>query len=388
MDCELLLSGGELLDAGQGLEGRYDVAFEGGRVQAVAPDLSSLSARERLDGGGTLVVPGLIDLHTHIYHGATPLGVKASLLLEQSGATTLVDAGSAGAGNFAGWEEFIAAKSPARLFAFLNIAYSGIHAFGQDVRFGEAADLRLLHVESCLKMARRHSELIRGIKVRLGLHGSGAEGIYPLQPALEAAQGAGLPLMVHIDHPPPSLPRVLSRLRPGDILTHCLRPLPQEDPSTIEQEIAALIEAQERGVILDVAHGLGSFSFRHARALLAAGVLPDVISSDLHRFSLHGPAKTLLHTMSKFLALGLSLPQVFSRVTCHPARALKTPQLGTLAPGSPGDATLLALEQGSFSLEDTTGEQIQASQRFVLRGIVRQGQLYQPAQPPSLKGKS
>ncbi len=367
---DLLVRGGRVIDPAQDLDEILDVAFRDGRVAAVAPRLPSKEAHEVLDAGRCLVVPGLIDLHTHLYWGATALGVDADAAGSAGGVTTLVDAGSAGAGNFAGFHRFVIEGSRARVFAFLNIAFPGIYAFGDRVRLGEAADERLLDVASCVETARRHRQSIRGIKVRLGRHGSGTRGLASLAPALAAAAEAELPLMVHIDEPPPTLREVVGALRPGDILTHVYRPLTDESP---EDVIAGLRDARQRGVITDVAHGQGSFSFAVARAALEKGLGPDVISSDLHRYNIRGPARDLLTTMAKFRALGLSWGEIIESVTVRPAGVLGRTDLGTLTPGSAGDAAIFRLETGEFPLEDCGGDRITGGERLVPRAVIREG---------------
>ena len=154
---------------------------------------------------------------------------------------------------------------------------------------GESGDLRLMSPADAVEMANAHRDEIVGIKVRVGRNASGASGIVPLDIALEVAEELALPLMAHIDEPPPSYEEVLARLRPGDVLTHCFRPFPNTPVSGQGAVKPAVIAARERGVLFDVGHGMGSLRFKIARAMLAAGFMPDTISSDLHVLNVDGP---------------------------------------------------------------------------------------------------
>src|SRR5271170_3865163 len=167
--------------------------------------------------------PGLIDLHTHVYWGGTSLGVDP-LILARRGCTTLVDTGSAGPGNYPGFLEHVIKPSPVRIIALLNVSFAGIYGFSKWVMVGESGDLRLMAPIDAVEVALTNRDTIGGIKVRVGMHASENSGTVPLDIAREAADEAGVPLMVHIDHPPPTLEDVLTRMRKGDILTHCFRP--------------------------------------------------------------------------------------------------------------------------------------------------------------------
>ena len=208
---------------------------------------SSRARRGTITADGALVVPGLIDLHTHVYWGATSLSVRPEPVARRSGATTLVDAGSAGAGNFHGFREFVIERSPIRILPYLNISFAGIFAFSKSVMVGETSDVRLLDARECLEVARQHRDLIVGIKVRVGRNTSEAYGVFPLELAVEVAEELALPVMAHIDFPPPRRRDMLDRLRPGDVLTHCFRPFPNA-PVVRGEVRAEMLEARERGV--------------------------------------------------------------------------------------------------------------------------------------------
>jgi dihydroorotase len=374
---DLILKGGRVIDPASGRDEASDIAFGEGKVIEVGRDLSRDGA-EIVDARGLLVVPGLIDLHTHVYWGGTSLGVDAVEVARRSGTTTFVDAGSAGPGNFHGFRRHVIEPSPLRIIPFLNISFPGIFAFGAGVMVGECADLRLLDPRECVRVINANRELIAGVKVRVGRNAGGASGVAPLDIALEVAEETGRPVMAHLDNPPPSRLEVLSRLRRGDILTHCFRAFPNapvQGDGRIREEV---LEARRRGVVFDIGHGSGSFGFRTAEAMLAAGFLPDVISSDVHTLSINGPAFDQLVTMSKFLCLGMGLADVVRAGTAASAAALGRSDIGRLATGAVGDATVLELAEGEFDYRDVLGETRKGRQQLKTRGLVVAGRWWHP----------
>jgi dihydroorotase len=174
----------------------------------------------------------------------------------------------------------------------------------------------------------------------------------------------------HIDEPPPTYPNLVDRLRPGDVLTHCFRPYPNAPVDGSGQLRDAVLRARARGVLFDVGHGMGSFSWDTARKALAAGFVPDTISSDIHAMCIVGPAWDLLRTMTKFLSLGLSLPEVVAAATSRPAAALRRPDLGHLGAGAVGDASVLALADMPTQLEGVLGVIIDHPPCLMPRGMV------------------
>jgi dihydroorotase len=295
-----------------------------------------------------------------------------------SGTTTFVDAGSAGPGIFHGFRRHVIEPSPLRIIPYLNVSFPGIFAVSAAVAVGECADLRLLDPRECVRVNGANRDLIAGVKVRVGRNAGGASGVAPLDIALEVAEETGLPVMAHLDNPPPSRLEVLTRLRRGDILTHCFRPFPnapvQEDGQVREE----VIEARRRGVIFDIGHGSGSFGFRTTEAMFTAGFLPDVISSDVHALSINGPAFDQLVTMSKFLCLGMGLTEVVRAGTAAPAAALGRTDIGSLQIGAVGDATVLELAEGNFDYRDVLGEVRAGRQRLKARGLVVGGRWWHP----------
>jgi dihydroorotase len=236
--------------------------------------------------------------------------------------------------------------------------------------YGESQSMHLMAPRDAVKVAEANRDVIVGIKVRVGLHASGEQGSAPLNIALQVADEVGMPLMCHIDHPPPSYEEVIGMLRPGDVLTHAFRPFPNS-PVTAQGKVkAAVQEARARGVLFDIGHGKGSFAFKTARAMLANGFMPDTISSDVHQLCINGPAYDQVTTMSKFLCMGVPLPEVIKQSTVNAAMALKRPELGSLKPGSAGDATVLSVQEGSFDYEDVVGEHMTGNRRIIADATV------------------
>lgn len=372
---DLVLKGGRVVDPSQGLDKVTDIAFAVGKVAAIGDNLSGKDTRSV---AGKIVVPGLIDLHTHVYWGGTSLGVEAELLAREGGVTTFVDAGSAGPGNFHGFRKHVIEPSPVRILPYLNVSFAGIFAFSKTVMVGENCDMRLLDPREAVRVALEHKDLVLGVKVRVGKSASGDSGIMPLDIALDVAEELGLPLMAHLDNPPPARHEVMQRLRKGDILTHCFRPFPNAPVRADGRVREEILAARARGVIFDIGHGGGSFGFGTTTKMLAAGFLPDVISSDVHVISIEGPAFDLLTTMSKFLCLGVDLSTVIKLSTVNAALAIARPDLGTLKPGTAGEAAILEVTEGRFDYTDSIGEHMMGDKRLACRGVVLDGKWWHP----------
>ena len=350
MRFDLLISGGTVVNPG-GAEGELDVAVADGTVVALDRAIPRSSAAHVIDAHGLLVMPGLVDLHTHVFHKVTYWGIDPDPVASVSGVTTWNDAGSAGAFTLTGLREFVVDRSRVRITAFLNIATIGLVADDY-----ECANLAYLDTELFARVADRNRDLVRGVKVRIGTPTVGDNGLEPLRRARRAAEDCGLPLMVHIASGPPDVGDVLALMRPGDILTHCCT----GHSMKLVDDDGRLLQSAERawdsGVLMDIGHGRGSFSFETAEALLAVGRAPDVISSDLHQLSVKGPAFDLPTCMSKFLCLGMPLRAVVRAATSRPAEILGLEdELGTLCPGARADIALFRLDDGRFPLYDVAG---------------------------------
>ena len=347
--------------------------LKSGRVANVARDLPVRGTVEVLDVTGHLVVPGLIDLHTHVYEGVSFFGIEADDLCPRTGVTTVVDAGSAGWINYKGLERYVIKPSTTRIFGYVNLSGVGLPS-----RRGELVHKHYLDSGACAECVMRHSETALGVKVRLYEGVAGDMDLRQvLRAALVAAEGCSKPLMIHISGSNIPLEELLPSLRAGDVVTHCCHGTAVSTILNQKGQIRSVVkDARERGIFFDVGHGVGSFAFRIARQALGNGFLPDTISTDIHTLCINGPVYDLPTTLSKFLALGLSIEEVIERATIRPAQIIGIDsQLGHLGVGSIADVAVLELEEGRFSFFDVEDEKLGASQRLVCRITIKDGKV-------------
>jgi len=343
-----VLRGGRVVDPGLGVDAALDVVLEGEVLTALAaPGALAAAPDDRvIDVSGAVVTPGLIDLHAHWYEGS-PYGVEPRANL-RGGVTCSVDAGTAGFESFGAFRRFAIDPAPVRIFAFVHVAAAGLAAS----MVGELEEIRYARPRETAEIIAAHRDVAVGVKVRVGTQAAGANVRAALELALEAAALAEVPLMVHIADGA-DVPWVVSRLRAGDIVTHALTAngMGILDRGRVRPEVRA---ARARGVLFDVGHGCGSFSWQIARQALADGFAPDTISTDLHRYSITGPVIDLPTTMAKLCHLGMSRDEVLAAVTNRPAAAIGHPELGALRVGGPADITVLR-EGPAAELIDSTG---------------------------------
>jgi len=372
MRFDVVIKGGEVVDPGGGLVGRLDVAISGDRIAAVEAEIPTESAWRVIDATGQYVTPGLIDLHTHVYRGVGYFGIDADAIAWRSGVTTWVDAGSSGAFTFPGLRDFVIESSKSRVYAFLSLSYVGMAGLNYD----EYAAIETLDPAPLRRTVNLNRDRIVGLKVREGTGRTGNQGLEPLRRARAWADELELPIMCHIANGPPPVTDILPLLRKGDVLTHAYTGLTERLIDEESRLFDAAREARERGVVFDIGHGSGSFSWLSAEALSRAGFWPDVISTDLHQVSLPGPnlidpaaietvarvtgdgspQLTLLTAMSKFLHLGWSFSDVVRATTARPAEVLGwTGTLGTLRPGAYADVAAFVIDEGQFELFDIHG---------------------------------
>lgn len=340
-----------------------EIGISDGRIDQVGEVKSSV-ADKVVDVERRIVVSSLVDLHTHVYYLATSLGVKADEVAKRSGVGVFVDAGSAGAGNYAGLLEYVTKRSECKVYAFLNIGFAGIPFFGigDKTQVGEIPDLKVADEDKCVRCINENLDTIVGIKVRLSALANGQLGIEPLLAAKRCARKTHRPVMVHFGEPPPMLTDILPILGRGDILTHAYRPGPNsiltEDKSGV---LSAVKDARARGVLLDVGHGNSSFSYETAKIAIKEGVGPDTISTDLHSLSVEYPVVDLPTTMTKLLNLGMTLPDVLKATTYNPAKAInKLDILGTIEQGKLADLIVLDVKEQKRNLYDAQGERIES----------------------------
>jgi dihydroorotase len=371
MTYDLLIAGGRVIDPGAGLDAEADVAIAGGKIAAVGPGLGG-EAKETIDATGLLVTPGLVDLHAHVYAGCTRLSVDPDPLAARSGTTTMVDCGSVGAATFAGFRRFIVEPSRCRVLAFVNISVIGL------VAMPECGYGRFVDSNAALRCVEENRDLVVGIKVRGSRNAFGEDNTaQPVWMAVAAAQAAGVPVIMHIGDPPPTLEQGLEVLRPGDIVTHAFKGQPVTRIVDRDLRVKPQVRAaRERGVRLDIGHGSGSFSWEVSYALAEQGFWPDTISTDVHTSSIKDPISIdMPNAMSKLLHLGMPLVEVIRASTHTPARLIGwDDRIGSLEVGREADVAVLALEEGRFPLTDSYRRAETAGKRLVARHTLRAGE--------------
>ncbi len=356
---DLVIKGGDVLDPSQSLRGKRDVGIRRGLIEAVDLDIPAARAIRVLNASGKLVTPGLIDLHSHVFPYGSGAGIPADELAPYQCTTTCVSAGDAGANNFAAFRRYIAAQTRTRLYAFVHIAKIGLAPFPDT----ELPIIEYADVDAASKTIAENVDMVLGIKVRMSEAVIRKLGLEPLRRAITACENAeGGRVMVHIGgvetHALMSL--ILDTMRPGDILTHAYTGAPNlaGEFTNIVQDghlIPAALAAKRRGVLLDVGHGGASFDYTVAEAAIAQGCPPNTISSDIHVVSGNTPGMPyLVWVMSKFMGLGFTLEEVVAMTTINPARVInRSPKLGTLQAGAPGDVAIMELVEGPVSFVDT-----------------------------------
>jgi dihydroorotase len=368
--ADLLIAGGTLLDPATGLHAFGDVAIAGGRITAIGPGLSRGEGTRVIDARGAFVTPGLIDMHLHGYWGVNPFGMDVDGVCLATGVTTGVDAGSAGPVNFGGYRALVHDRATTRMLAFVALAQHGVW---KDP--GELEDLRFADPAGAARTVAANRDVAVGIKVRLHVPSVGDHGREALRLAIEAGETAHVPVMVHVGSTGISMEEIVDTLRPGDIVTHCFTP---QRPSVVDDAgrvLPAALRAQERGVIFDVAHANNHFEFGLVRRALDGGLVPDVISTDLHgRLAAGNPVVDLPTTMTKLLALGMPVDRVVAACTATPARVIGWgDRIGSLQVGREADVAVLDLVEGPAALRDSVGGMLTAERSFHARWTVRAG---------------
>ncbi len=380
---DLLVKGGRVVDPSQGLSARRDVAVSGTKIERVAESIPAAQALHLIDATDRIVTPGWIDIHVHVYDGVAPLAIPADPTCIAKGVTTAIDAGSAGAHTFPGLRKHVIEVVDTRILALLNISVVGQSTLSEDNPWGELLDLRYANASLAAKTIERHRDVIVGMKVRLTRNIAGDHDLEVLRRAREAADAAGLPVMVHIGGSHSSMADILQLLKPGDVITHSFRGGEGgilDNQGRIHDEVLEKVAA---GVHLDIGHGAGSFSFDTAEKALEQGLKPGTISSDVHQFNVHGPVFDLATTVSKFLHLGLTIEEAIQRVTSNPSQVFgKLNELGTLREGAEADISIFSLEDGKFKFTDALGDTREGRRLLHPAATVKAGKLYGAASIP------
>jgi dihydroorotase len=381
MIYDLLLKQGHVIDPSQAIDGIFDVGIKEGKILNLGTELDASESAQVLNLKEKYVCPGLVDLHGHWFEGSI-YGIDPHIALNH-GVTTVVDAGTCGFTNFPYFRKHTIDKASIRVLAFVHISCLGLHApFAEELR-----DLSYARPKETARIIEKNRDVVVGVKIREGRM-TGEHGIEALEKALEAARDVSLPMMVHISQGAHTR-EILRRLRPGDIITHCFQG--RGDGITDPHAAALLPEvkaARGNGILFDVGHGCGSFSWDVARKAFEHAFYPDTISTDLHRYCVGDPFQVdLLSTLSKFRALGMTLNEMVLKCTLNPARAVgREAELGTLRLGGVADVLVFEEEDGEFEFMDTHFQTLKASKRLRACHVIRQGCLWNPdAHPISLR---
>jgi len=373
-EIDLLIKGGRVIDSKNSIDSKMDVAVKDGKIYRVAADIPSSSAKKVLDVTGMLVSPGLINIHTHVYAGSKPGfadGQSSQLpdaFAPRSGITTVVDAGTTGWRTFPDFKAKVVDPSLTRVLAFINIFETGFSS-GSAIE----PDLNTLDVQMTVDAIRKYPEFIVG--TRIG-HYKGKSWI-PFDKASEAARIAEKPLFVECHMPEYSLEDQLKRMRSGDIITHSFENVTERMPIVDEQGKVRpfVLEAQNRGVLFDVGHGGVGFWFDQAIPALKQGLLPNSFGTDEHRTSMNAGMKNMLNVMSKYLTIGMTIPDIIASGSWKPAKSIKREDLGNLSVGSVADIAVLSILNGQYGYVDSGGNRIVGDRKFEAELTVRGGRI-------------
>ena len=364
MPFDLVITGGRVLDPGRNMDALLDVAVSDGRIAALRNGVDSAEATRTIDAKGRLVVPGLIDAHTHLFEHGLDSGVDPDLAGVRSGVTTVLDAGSCGSATYEGFHQLVAPRVQTRVFSMLHLARTGLATFPSTPEIRDSSDVDF---EATVAMVERHRGQILGIKVRAVGDAVRTMGVELIKLAQRAAAESGTGIMVHIGDPvfrvePALTQQLLPLLKPGDIVSHLYTGAPGKVLDSRNRVLPELLEARDKGVVFDIGHGRFNMNFEVAQRLLDQGVNPFTISTDMTLQGREGIVKCMTHTMNEFLALGYSLTDVIRMSTYNPARVVGQQQeLGTLAEGTAADVTILEEVAGDWSYLDSQGQTLRGA---------------------------
>ena len=374
---DLLIKGGKVIDPSQGLEAELDVAVRGGKIASVAPEIPEGQAGQVIRAQGKIVTPGLIDIHTHVFPYVGPYGIEPDPYCVRRGVTSVIDAGTSGAFTFPAFRRFIIERAATRIRALLHVVSIGMVA-GSTPNMGELEDLRYCVAKLAVEVANQNRDLIVGFKIRFSKQYTGPNDLEGMRRARAAADEAGLPIMIHIGGSYSPLKEFLALMKKGDVVTHSFNSHPHGLLDSSGMLTPEVVEARQRGVLFDVGHGAGSFSFEVMEKCFGQGFAPDTISSDLYSANINGPVYDQLTTLSKFLVLGMSLHDVIARATVNASRVFNFgAEIGTLKPGAEADVSVLELKDGQFTFTDSDGKTRTGRQKLEAVTTVRGGKVFE-----------
>ena len=375
MTYDLVIKNGTVVDPAQGVHAKKDIAVAGGKIAAIKDYVSDNDTHDVIEAEGLLVTPGLVDLHVHVWWGVAHLAVEADPSCLHRGVTTAIDAGSSGANTIAGFHRYVMDQAATRVLAFLHI--SGMGQLDNDI--GELEDIRWARVEKAVEAAKLHADRIVGIKVRLTDNIVGPNDLMALDRAIEAGEELQKPVMIHVGGSVNQFEQFMEKLRPGDIVTHSFTGRPHGILDNNNKVVDAAWDALKRGVIFDVGHGAGSFSFPVAEACLEQGLGPGTVSSDVHRYNIRGPVFDLLTTLSKYIHLGYSIDDALALGTMKPAAAVGLPDhIGTLKVGADADIAVIQHLEGPVTFTDADGIERAGKQVMLPVETLRKGRRFNP----------
>tara|TARA_B110000438_G_scaffold65345_1_gene65920 strand:- start:1211 stop:2458 length:1248 start_codon:yes stop_codon:yes gene_type:complete len=375
---DILIKNGHVIDVKNNINKVIDIAIDDNKIALVQENISVNSSNRIIDAKGLYVTPGLIDIHSHNFHGTIPnryLSNSFSALPPdgftfRSGITTIVDVGGAGWKNFEIFKEQVIEKSKTRVLAFLNIIGLGMQGGETEQNIDD------MDPELTAKMVNKYPEHIVGIKLA---HFNGYNWI-PVDKVTKAGELSNRPVMIDFGGSNPLMPLdslLLHKLRSGDIFTHTYANV-RGRMSIVDGNnklLEFIKEAQNKGIVFDVGHGGGSFAFSQAIPAINQGLKPNTISTDLHTGSMNGGMKDLLNVMSKFLNMGLDLNEVINAVSWGAAKSINKLSLGNLSIGSVADITILNLHEGDFGFIDTKNKKMKGSKKLECEMTIKGGEI-------------
>jgi dihydroorotase len=379
---DLLLKGGTVVDPSTGLKGAQDIAIDRGTIARIESRVVPEEARRVIEVPGTIITPGLIDLHAHVFEGFTRMGVHPDQAGVYAGVTTIVDAGSAGCATFGGFPEYIIPECHTEIIPFLHICQTGLSTIPDIIAEGS------IDLDATLRVAARYKGLIHGIKARMVSPALEIMGMEMPRLARRAARESGIKLMVHIGdtekrYDPTVIRQLLPMLESGDILTHYFTANPGGVLDSNGRLVPEAWEAARTGVWFDTAHGRANFSFDVGRRIIDQGLLPHCISTDL---TIPGRLRTvhsMTEMMTRFLGLGFTLEQVVTMCTANPAKAIGAEaRLGSLAVGRQADISVLRIVEGDWTVYDVLGASLAVRQALVPVVTVKRGEVFRPEWGP------
>jgi dihydroorotase len=372
---DLLLVGGTVLNPATSTNQKLDVGVAGDRVTAIQSNLPRAGAKRVIDVTGCYITPGLIDFHVHSYWGVNPYGCNLDSLCLATGVTTTMDAGSAGPVNFLGFRKLVHEQSKTRMLGFVALAQHGVLNTP-----GELLQLGFADCDGAAETVGNNRDVGVGIKVRLHKKAIGENSREALRLAIKAGEATRTPIMVHVGDTAIGMDEIADTLRPGDVITHCYTP---QKPSIIDESgklLPLVRKAKERGVIFDVGHAGGHFDFNLVRRAMSEGIVPDVISSDLHgrlKQPGFGVVVDLLTTLTKFLSLGLSFEEIIAKCTVDAARVVGwQDRIGSLEVGREADIAVLQVVDEPIKLRDSVGGEMTHKQRIAAKWTIRAGEVF------------